>query len=487
MKDVLSMDIYQTLSLLRKKEISAVDLIQEHIKRTIEYKDLNAYVLNTFDLALRKAEESNKRYTKGEWLALDGIPIAVKDIFCTNGIRTTACSKILENFIPNYESTVTSMLFGRGAIMIGKTNMDEFAMGSSNINSYFGPAFNPWMKRGQEKFNLVPGGSSGGSASAVAAKTCMASLGTDTGGSVRQPASFCGVVGIKPTYGRCSRYGIISFASSLDQAGVFTRSVRDAAIVLEEMCGTDEKDPTSSPEKVPNWSSMTKGSISGMRVGIPKEYMVNGISDEIVNLWNKGKEYLKDAGAEIVDISLPHTKYALAVYYVIAPAEAYSNFAKYDGVRYGIRAKDSKNFEDLVSLSREHGFGPEVKRRMLLGNYILSSGGYDSYFLKAQKVRKLILNDFLDAFQKVDVILTPAAPSTAFSVENQPTDPILMYLNDIFTVVCNLAGLPGISVPTMLGDCGLPLGLQIIGKPFDEEAIFKAADKIETAAKFQLL
>ncbi len=487
MGELLSFDIGGLISALKSRKISAIELVKAYIERAQRCRDLNAYVYETFDLALKQAKEADERYAKSRELPLDGIPIAVKDMFCTKGIRTTACSKILENFVPPYESTVTERLFNSGAVMIGKTNMDEFAMGSSNCTSYFGAALNPWKRVGKPDLKIVPGGSSGGSAAAVAARTCIASLGTDTGGSVRQPASFCGIVGAKPTYGRCSRYGIISFASSLDQAGVFTRSVEDCAIVFEKICGVDEKDPTTSPEPVLNFASSVKDSISGMKIGIPKEYIVDGISDEILALWNKGKEYLKDAGAEIVDVSLPHTKYSLAVYYVIAPAEAYSNFSRYDGVRYGYRAQGVSNFEELVSRSRGVGFGAEVKRRMLLGNYILSSSEYDSYFVKAQKVRKLIQNDFIDAFKQVDAILVPTAPSVAFDIENQPSDPILMYLNDIFTVVANLAGLPGISVPAALGDGGLPLGLQIISRPFDEASMFKVAHKIETAAQFPLL
>ncbi|MDZ5762123.1 Glutamyl-tRNA(Gln) amidotransferase subunit A [Candidatus Cyrtobacter comes] len=487
MKELLSWGIRELISALKIRKISAIELAKAYIERAQECRDLNMYVYETFDLALKQAKESDERYARSREFSLDGIPIAVKDIFCTEGIRTTACSKMLENFIPPYESTVTDRLFKHGAVMIGKANMDEFAMGSSNCHSYFGAALNPWKRNDNPNLKMVPGGSSGGSAAAVAARACVASLGTDTGGSVRQPASFCGIVGAKPTYGRCSRYGIISFASSLDQAGVFARSVEDCAILFEKICGVDEKDPTTSPEPVPNFVSSVKNSISGMKIGIPKEYIIDGISDEILSLWNKGKEYLKDAGAQIVDISLPHTKYSLAVYYVIAPAEAYSNFSRYDGVRYGYRPKEAKNFEELVSESRGGGFGIEVKRRMLLGNYILSSSEYDSSFVKAQKVRRLIQNDFLNAFEQVDAILVPTAPSVAFDTENQPTDPVLMYLNDIFTVVANLAGLPGISVPTVLGDGGLPLGLQIISKPFDEASMFKIAHKIETAAQFPFL
>ncbi|HEY8697947.1 MAG TPA: Asp-tRNA(Asn)/Glu-tRNA(Gln) amidotransferase subunit GatA, partial [Rhizomicrobium sp.] len=415
--------------------------------------------------------------------ALDGIPLAIKDLFCTKGVRTTAGSNILNNFVPPYESTVTQNLWDAGAVMLGKTNMDEFAMGSSNETSYFKPVVNPWRARNSNQ-HLVPGGSSGGSAAAVAANLAFGATGTDTGGSIRQPAAVSGIVGLKPTYGRCSRWGIVAFASSLDQAGPMTRTVRDAAILLRHMASVDEKDSTSVDIAVPDYEASLEDGVKGLRVGIPKEYRIDGAPPEIDALWAKGAQWLKALGAEIVEVSLPHTKYALPAYYIVAPAEASSNLARYDGVRFGHRASGAKDIVELYENSRAEGFGAEVRRRVLIGTYVLSAGYYDAYYTRAQKIRTLIKRDFEQAFETCDVLLTPATPGPAFALGEKSNDPISMYLNDVFTVTVNLAGLPGISVPAGLTADGLPLGLQLIGRAFDEATVLRAGRAVERAADF---
>jgi aspartyl-tRNA(Asn)/glutamyl-tRNA(Gln) amidotransferase subunit A len=408
----------------------------------------------------------------------------MKDLYCTKDVQTTAASQMLKNFVPTYESTVSQKLLDAGTISVGKANLDEFAMGGSNTNSSFGPVENPWKSSKFPEKKLVSGGSSGGSAAAVAAGMAMAATGTDTGGSTRQPGSFCGIVGVKPTYGRCSRWGIISFASSLDQAGIFARTVKDSAMLLGTISGFDEKDSTSAQKPVPDFTSLLNQDIKGLRVGIPKEYRVDGMPQDIIDVWEKGAKLLKDAGAIIVDISLPHTQYAVPTYYIIAPSEASSNLARYDGVRYGVRV-DGKDLQDTYELTRAAGFGAEVKRRIMIGTYCLSAGYYDAYYTKAQKVRRLIANDFTAAFEKCDVILTPTAPSSAFAIGENDDDPIKMYLGDVFTIPASLAGLPGINVPAGLDDQGLPLGLQIIGKAWDEVTMFKTASALEQAVEFK--
>jgi aspartyl-tRNA(Asn)/glutamyl-tRNA(Gln) amidotransferase subunit A len=458
-------------------------LVKAHID-AVDKESLNSFVVKTPEIALEQAKASDARRQKGDAGLLDGIPVGVKDLFCTKGVSSTSCSHILDGFEPTYESTVTSNLFNSGAVMLGKTNMDEFAMGSANTHSNYGPVENPWKRQGDDSV-LVPGGSSGGSAAATAAGLCMGALGSDTGGSIRQPAAFCGVVGIKPTYGRCSRYGMIAFASSLDQAGVFTRSVEDAALMLEAISGHDVKDSTSVERSVPNFAKAITGDIKGMRIGIPKEYVHEDTPEAISQLWEQGKAWLKEAGAEIVEISLPYTEYALPTYYIIAPAEASSNLARYDGVRYGLRvAPENSSLDDMYELTRSEGFGDEVKRRIMIGTYVLSSGYYDAYYRKAQKVRALIARDFEQAFESVDAILTPTTPSPAFGV-GENLDPVTMYLNDVFTVPASLAGLPGISVPAGLSADGLPLGLQLIGRAFEESTICNVARVIEQAAAFK--
>ena len=461
---------------------SALELAEAHIAAMEAARGLNAFITETPEVARARARASDARRAKGEAAGpMDGIPVAVKDLFCTEGVLTTAGSHILDGFTPRYESTVTANLNAAGAVMLGKTNLDEFAMGSANVTSYHGPVINPW--RAADGKDRVPGGSSGGSAAAVAGHLAPGAIGTDTGGSIRQPASFCGIVGLKPTYGRCSRWGIVAFASSLDQAGPLTRDVRDAAIMLGAMAGHDPRDSTSAPMDVPDFEAALSGDIRGLRVGIPKEYRLDGMPGEIEALWQQGVAWLRDAGAETVDVSLPHTKYALPTYYIVAPAEASSNLARYDGVRYGLRV-DGDSLDDMYENTRGAGFGAEVQRRVLIGTYVLSAGYYDAYYLKAQQVRTLIARDFEDAFARVDVLLTPTAPSEAFVVGEKMDDPIAMYLNDIFTGPTSLAGLPGISVPAGLGGDGLPLGLQIIGRPFDEETMLRAADVLERAAAF---
>ncbi len=484
MSNLTHLTIKDALKGLKSKDFTSAELTQAHIDAMGAAKDLNAYITETPDLALEQAKASDERRAKGEAGALDGIPLAIKDLFCTKNVQTTAASNILEGFKPQYESTVSSKLFDAGAVMLGKANLDEFAMGSSNTTSFYGNVINPWKSQNSNK-DLTPGGSSGGSAASVAAYIAMGATGTDTGGSIRQPAAFCGISGIKPTYGRCSRWGVVAFASSLDQAGTFARTVEDNALLLRTMSGHDPKDSTSAKKDVPDFVAALNGDIKGLKVGIPKEYRVDGMPEEISKLWGQGIEWLKSAGAEIVDISLPHTHYALPTYYIIAPAEASSNLARYDGVRYGQRA-DEKDLIDMYELTRAQGFGDEVKRRIMIGTYVLSAGYYDAYYIKAQKVRRLISEDFKKAYEKCDVLLTPTAPSAAFAIGENEDDPIKMYLNDVFTVPASLAGLSGMSVPAGTDKDGLPLGLQIIGRPWDEETVLKVAQKIENLAQFKL-
>ena len=467
---------------LRAKQISAVELTDAHIRAVERIRPLNAFITETLDLARDRAKSADKRLAEGKAGPLEGIPLAIKDLFCTEGVLTTAASHILEGFHPPYESTVTANLKAAGAVMLGKTNLDEFAMGSSNMTSHYGPVESPWRRQGDNR-PLVPGGSSGGSAAAVAARACLGATGTDTGGSIRQPAAFCGIVGLKPTYGRCSRWGIVAFASSLDQAGPMTRSVTDAAIMLGAMAGHDPKDSTSAEEPVPDFAAALTGDIRGLKIGVPREYRLEGTNPEVLALWDQGIEWAKEAGAEIVEVSLPHTKYALATYYIVAPAEASANLARYDGVRFGLRVP-GKSLEDMYELTRAEGFGAEVKRRVLIGTYVLSAGYYDAYYLKAQKVRALIARDFDQAFEKVDLLLTPTAPTPSFAVGEKMDDPIAMYLNDVFTVPASLAGLPAISIPAGLARDGLPLGLQLIGRAFDEAGVLRAAGVLETLAHF---
>lgn len=482
MSQLNNLTIAAALKGLENKDFSAKDLAQAHIKAMQDHTNLNAYIVETPDLALKQAEESDKRRASGNAGKLDGIPLGIKDLFCTNGVQTTAASLILKGFIPQYESTTTQKLWDAGAVMLGKTNLDEFAMGSSTTTSAYGNTINPWKREGDQT-NLVPGGSSGGSSAAVAARLCMGATGTDTGGSIRQPASFCGISGIKPTYGRCSRWGVVAFASSLDQPGTFARTVEDNALILQVMAGHDPKDSTSANKPVPDYSAALNGSLKGKKIGVPKEYNVDGMPAEITAIWEQGKAWLKDAGAEIVEVSLPHTHYALATYYIIAPAEASSNLARYDGVRYGFRANEP-DLKDMYEITRAQGFGDEVKRRIMIGTYALSAGYYDAYYIKAQKVRRLIADDFKKAFETCDALLTPTAPSAAFAIGENEDDPVKMYLNDVFTVPASLAGLPGMSVPAGLDSQGLPLGLQILGRPWDEETVFNVANLIEKQANF---
>jgi len=476
MSDIIDLTLVELVDKIKKKEISSKEVTAAYVDRSQKSKKLNTYVTEDFEIALKKADnfDKNPNYEK----KLPGIPIAVKDLFCTKNLRTTAGSKILGNFIPTYESTVTENLWNAGSILLGKLNCDEFAMGSSNETSFFGNVQNPVGE------NLVPGGSSGGSASALAAKLTPTTIGTDTGGSIRQPASFTGTVGLKPTYGSCSRYGIVAFASSLDQAGPMTRDVKDCSLLLEVMSSYDRKDSTSVDFKRGNYLKELNNSIKGKKIGIPKEYRVEGMPKEIEDLWQKGINIIKEAGAEIVNISLPNTKYALPAYYIVAPAEASSNLARYDGVKYGFRSK-GENLIDMYEKTRSEGFGNEVKRRIMIGTYVLSSGYYDAYYLKAQKVRKLIKNDFDEVYKKVDAILTPSTPSSAFKIGEKTNDPVSMYLNDIFTVPINLAGLPAISIPAGLDSKGYPLGLQIIGKAFEEQNILNIAYSIEKEINFK--
>ena len=482
MTELTSLSLTEARDGLKKKSFSASELTAAHLSAIEKARTLNAFVLETPDRATEMAKASDVRIAAGKGGPLEGIPVAVKDLFCTAGVRSTACSHILDNFVPTYESTVTSQLWRDGAVLLGKTNCDEFAMGSSNETSHFGPVHSPWRRKGSNT-PLTPGGSSGGSAAAVAAQLCLGATGTDTGGSIRQPAAFTGTVGIKPTYGRCSRWGIVAFASSLDQAGPFTRSVRDAAVLLRSMAGPDPKDTTCAELAVPDYETAVGKSVKGLRIGIPKEYRLDGMPAEIEKIWEQGRSWLKAAGAELVEVSLPHTKYALPAYYIVAPAEASSNLARYDGVRYGLRVP-GQDIIDMYEKTRSDGFGEEVRRRVMIGTYVLSAGYYDAYYLRAQKVRTLIKKDFEDCFNTgVHAMLTPATPSAAFGLgEKGGADPVEMYLNDVFTVTVNMAGLPGIAVPGGLDGQGLPLGLQLIGRPFDEETLFSLAAVIEQAA-----
>lgn len=482
MTELTKLNLAEARDKLVAKEITAQELTQAYVGAIEAARPLNAYVLETADKAIEMAKASDARLQKGEGGALEGVPLGIKDLFCTKDVRTTACSHILDGYVPAYESTVTANLWADGAVLLGKLNNDEFAMGSSNETSYEGAVVNPWRREGDDT-QLVPGGSSGGSSAAVAAEIALATTATDTGGSIRQPAAFTGTVGLKPTYGRCSRWGVVAFASSLDQPGPITRIVRDAAVMLKSMAGFDPKDTTSVDAPVPDYETALTGDIRGLKVGIPKEYRVDGMAAEIDSLWQQGIDWLKQAGAEIVDVSLPHTKYALPAYYIVAPAEASSNLARYDGVRYGLRV-DGENISDMYEQTRAAGFGDEVKRRVMVGTYVLSAGYYDAYYIKAQKVRTLIAQDFAQAYEKCDVLLTPTTPTPAFGIGEKLDDPLSMYLNDVFTVPANLAGLPGISVPAGLSANGLPLGLQLIGKTFDEETLLRAAGVLEEAAAF---
>jgi aspartyl-tRNA(Asn)/glutamyl-tRNA(Gln) amidotransferase subunit A len=483
-----ALGINEALDLLKKREISALELVQQHLDRINQYSHLNAFTCVTAEHALNQARRADERYSRAEAKLLDGIPIGVKDLFCTNGVETSACSMILRGFKPPYESGVTELLFANGGIMVGKTNMDEFAMGSANITSAYGHVINPKRRANDLGPDLVPGGSSGGSAAAVAAMLAMGALGSDTGGSIRQPAAFTGTVGVKPTYGSCSRYGMIAFSSSLDQAGVFARSVADAAVLLEAIVGYDERDSTSVQHPGTNFLvGANTENIKGLKVGVPKEYRIDGMPHDIESMWQDGINWLKVQGAEIVEISLPHTKYALPTYYIVACAEASSNLARYDGVRFGNRVSEEKmSLQQMYEATRSAGFGAEVKRRIMIGTYVLSAGYYDAYYTRAQKVRRLIKHDFDQAFTKVDAILTPAAPSEAFAIGQKIDDPITMYLNDVFTVPASLSGLPCISVPAAFSSgAELPLGLQVIAKPFDEMLMFKVSAAIERAAGLQ--
>ncbi len=480
---MLDLSLAQVRTALRTREVSARELARAQLDAVAALNPrLNAFITVTPDLAERHAAAADAALARGEHGPLTGIPLAIKDLFCTEGVRTTAASRILDTFVPPYESTVTANLLRDGAVFLGKANLDEFAMGSSNMTSAFGPVANPWTRTGDNR-PLVPGGSSGGSAAAVAARLAFGATATDTGGSIRQPASFCGIAGIKPTYGRCSRWGVVAFASSLDQAGPLARSVEDCAILLGSMAGFDAKDSTSADLAVPDFAAACARGVKGLRIGVPREYRSDSMAPEIEALWQQGVGWLRQQGAEIIDVSLPHTKYALATYYIVAPAEASSNLARYDGVRFGHRAAG----EDLIELyerTRAEGFGAEVRRRIMIGTYVLSAGYYDAYYLRAQKVRALILRDFTEAFRHCDALLTPTAPSAAFGQGEKMDDPVTMYLNDVFTVPANMAGIPGLSVPAGLDAQGLPLGLQVLGRPFDEETVFAVGAAIERAAGF---
>jgi aspartyl-tRNA(Asn)/glutamyl-tRNA(Gln) amidotransferase subunit A len=482
MTNFTDLTIASALDGLKKGEFTATELTKAHIDAVEKARKLNAFIVETPELALEQAKASDERRKGGKVGLLEGIPIAMKDLFCTKGVQTTASSNILRGFKPTYESTVSQNMLDQGMVMLGKVALDEFAMGSANITSAFGNVISPWRATGETK-PRIPGGSSGGSSAAVSARIALGATGTDTGGSIRQPASVTGITGIKPTYGRCSRWGIIAFASSLDQAGPLARSVEDTAIMLQAMAGWDAKDSTSVNMPVPDFRVSLGQSIKGLKVGIPKEYRVDGMSAEVEKNWQQGIQWLRDAGAEIVDISLPHTKYALATYYILAPAECSSNLARYDGMRYGVRV-DGKDLTDTYELTRAAGFGDEVQRRILMGTYVLSAGYYDAYYLKAQKIRTLIARDFEEAYKQVDIILTPTTPGSAFVIGEKQEDPLAMYLEDVFTVPVNLAGLPAMALPSGLDSKGLPIGLQLIGRPFDEETIFKVGSVLEKAANF---
>lgn len=483
MTNLTDLTIAEALKGLDNKDFTSEELTGAHLDAMDKMKHLNAYIVETPDMAIEQAKASDVRRAAGNAGALDGIPMAIKDLFCTKGVQTTAASKILEGFTPEYDSTVSKKLSDAGTVMLGKANLDEFAMGSANTTSHFGNVENPWKRENDPDTLLVPGGSSGGSAAAVSARIAMGATGTDTGGSIRQPASFCGIAGIKPTYGRCSRWGIVAFASSLDQAGAFARTTEDCALMLNSMCGHDPMDSTSAPKEVPDFTQGLTGDIRGLRVGVPEEYRVDGMPEEILKVWDQGIDWLKAAGAQIEYVSLPHTKYALPTYYIIAPAECSSNLARYDGIRYGLR-EEGRDVNEVYKNTRAAGFGDEVKRRIMIGTYVLSAGYYDAYYIKAQKVRRLISNDFKAAWEKCDVLLTPTAPSAAFAVGENEDDPVKMYLNDVFTVPTSLAGLPGMSVPAGLNGEGLPLGLQVIGRPFDESTVLRVSDVLERAAQF---
>lgn len=485
MSNLLNLSLVEARDALATKKISSVELTMAYLKQMEEKRSLNAYVLETPEVALAGAKASDERIQKGTAGGLEGLPLGIKDLYCTKGIRTTSCSKILSNFVPTYESTVTQNLWDQGAVCLGKTNMDEFAMGSTNLTSYFGAVENPWKRKSNPTTKLVPGGSSGGSAAAVAARMALATTASDTGGSIRQPAAFCGLVGIKPTYGLCSRFGMVAFASSLDQAGPLTRTVADAALMLQYMVSFDKKDATSRLAPNQNYHENLKTHVKGLKIGIPTEY-IEGLSPTMRGLLDKGIQWLKDAGAEICEVSLKTTSHALPTYYIIAPAEASANLARYDGVRYGVRVEGG-SLDELYENTRTAGFGTEVKRRIMIGNYVLSSGYYDAYYIRAQKVRQLICEDFKAAFSSVDLLLTPTTPGSAFGIDEMPTDPVEIYLQDIYTVTVNLAGLPGISIPAGLDDDGLPLGLQLIGPAFSEQLLFNAGSVIEAAAQFPQL
>ncbi|MDR3187065.1 MAG: Asp-tRNA(Asn)/Glu-tRNA(Gln) amidotransferase subunit GatA [Holosporaceae bacterium] len=477
-----TLSLYDIKHGLLGRKFSSVEATRRFLDRIAKHSHWNAFITVCEESALRAAQLSDQKIAAGNAGPLEGVPIALKDLFLTKGVRTTAGSKMLHNFIPPYESTVSQKLLDAGAVVLGKTNMDEFAMGSANITSHYGPVVNPWSRDKK----LVPGGSSGGSAAAVAGHLCAAATGSDTGGSVRQPAAFSGIVGLKPTYGRCSRYGMVAFGSSLDQAGPLTKTVRDAAIFLGLISGHDERDSTSAPEPVPDFESFVGKSIRGMKVGLPQEYKMEGMSEEIIDFWKSGAEILQDAGAEIVNVSLPYSKYALPAYYIVAPAEASANLARYDGVRYGFRA-DGRSLREMYENTRADGFGEEVKRRILIGTYVLSAGYYDAYYLRALKIRKLIRQDFASVFEKVDILLTPTTPTSAFAFGEEPKDPVTMYLNDVLTVTANMAGLPGISVPIGLDRSGRPLGLQLIAPHFMEGLLLQTGSVLEKGANFPVL
>ena len=495
MTDLTSLTLAEARDRLKSRALSSLEITKAHLEAIERAKGLNAFVAVTADKALEMAEASDVRLAGGEGRPLEGLPIGVKDLYATRGVHTQACSRILDGFKPPYESTVTANLWRDGAVMLGKLNMDEFAMGSSNETSCYGPVASPWAPPNWSRDRaraalasgrrglLTPGGSSGGSSSAVAARLCLAATASDTGGSIRQPAAFTGIVGIKPTYGRCSRYGMVAFASSLDQAGPLARTVRDTAIMLRSMAGPDVKDSTCSPAPVPDYEAAIGRSVKGMKIGVPREYRLEGMNGEIEALWMRGADWLRDAGASVVDVNLPNTPYALPAYYIVAPAEASSNLARYDGVRYGLR-ESAADIIELYEKTRARGFGAEVRRRLMIGTYVLSAGYYDAYYVRAQKIRTLIRRDFERAFADgVDAILTPATPSVAFGIgEKGSENPVEMYLNDVFTVTVNMAGLPGLVAPAGLSSDGLPLGLQLIGRPFDEESLFALGETIEQSA-----